>query len=176
MKFALIADPLSPIIRTVLGSMYFDAGMYEEAWRQWEDTLKFEPGFFVLYLWRSIWLIKFSRLDEAIRELRRGLVFSPGHTRLMGILGYVYAVKGETEEAKKILNELLKSRVKNFVAGESIASVYAGLKNSDKFFEYLDIAVREKTIGQYLLRYLCIFDSFRQDPRYAKTLREANIT
>jgi TolB-like protein/Tfp pilus assembly protein PilF len=175
MKIALRADPLSPIIRTVLGSMYLDAGMNEEAWNQWEDTLKFEPGFFVLYLWRSIWLIKFGKLDEAKKELRRGLVFSPGHSRLMGVLGYACAAKGETDEAKTILNELLKSRSENFVGGESIACVYAGLNDPDKFFEYLEIAVREKTVGQYLLRYLCIFDSFRQDPRYAKILRDANI-
>jgi len=66
-------------------------------------------------------------------------------------------------------------RKENFVSGECISFVFAGLNEPESFFEYLDIAVSEKTIGQYLLRYLPMFDAFRSDERFARILRKANL-
>ncbi|MDA4129803.1 MAG: tetratricopeptide repeat protein [Thaumarchaeota archaeon] len=175
MKKARDADPLSPIIMTVVGSVYFQAGKYEEAWKQWEDTLKVEPGFFVLYLWRAIFHIKFSRYDEAKRELTRGLTFSPGHTRLLGVLGYAHAKKNDTAAARDVLENLLEARESDFVAGESISFVYAGLGERESFIEWLSIAVKERTVSNYLLRSLPMFDPFREDPEFKKLLREAKI-
>jgi adenylate cyclase len=172
-KKALEADPLSPIIRTITGSMLFEAGRYDEAWEQFEDALKVDPDFIVLYLWRAVWYIKFSRFEEAKHELDKSLRIAPRHSRLLGAMGYVLAAKGETAEAKKILKNLLESE--SFVSGECIAFVYSGLKDADNFFKYLQIAVQERTVGQYLLRTLPLFDNFRKDPRYKELLHEAKI-
>ncbi|HYB04483.1 MAG TPA: adenylate/guanylate cyclase domain-containing protein, partial [Nitrososphaerales archaeon] len=171
MEKALAADPYSPIIRTVLGSTLFDASRYDDAWRVFEEALKVDPDFYVLYLWRSIWFVKFSRLEEAKREITKGVHLVPGHSRVLGVMGYILAAKGETAEARKILKELLES--KSFVSGECLAFVYAGLKERDKFFESLSIAVKDRTVPQYLLRRLPIFDEYRKDPRFEEILRRA---
>ncbi|MFI5422284.1 MAG: tetratricopeptide repeat protein, partial [Nitrososphaerales archaeon] len=175
MKKARLADPLSPIILTILGTAYFQAGNFEKAWEQWEETMKVEPDFFVLYLWRALYLIKFARYEEAKKELKRGLTFSPGHSRLLGVLGYALALNSETDLAMKILRDLLDKRTQGFVAGEAIAFVYAGLRNKEKFFEWLSIAVNEKTISPYLLRSLSLFDPFREESEFKLLLRQAKI-
>ena len=107
--------------------------------------------------------------------MKRGLVLSPGHTRLRGALGFALASKGETEDARKILDELLKLKTQSFVAGECISFVYAGLGDAERMCEYLEIAVRERTISQNLLRYQPVFDKYRKDERFWKILKKANI-
>jgi hypothetical protein len=57
--------------------------------------------------------------------------------------------------------QVLKSKALNFVADKRIAFVYFGLKDTNKFLEYLEIAVKEKTMGGYLLRYQPQFDDDR---------------
>ncbi|MDA4114057.1 MAG: tetratricopeptide repeat protein, partial [Thaumarchaeota archaeon] len=179
LKKALVADPLSPMIGAVLGSAYFSAGMLEEAWKQLEDTLKLEPGFWIPYFFRALWLIKLSRLDEAERELSRGLIFSPGHPELTSTLAYVHARKGKTADAKKVLGALLKTRREDrtgdFVSAKFIAIAYAGLHDTERSLEYLEVSVKEKTINTYSLLYYPQFDDFRADPRFKEILRQANI-
>jgi adenylate cyclase len=179
LKRALMADPLSPMIGTVLGSAYLGAGMYDEAWRQLEETVKLERGFWTAYLFRAQWLIKLARPDEAEIELSRGLLYSPGHPELTSSLAYVRARKGKTSEAKKVLRAFLKGRrgdgTGDFVSAKYIAIVYAGLRDAEKFLEYLEVAVKEKTINTYSLLYYPQFDDFRADPRFIGILRQANI-
>lgn len=171
MKKAHETDPLSPMINTMLGAYYLYAGKYEEAWKQLEDTLKTEPGFGALYFYRAIYLSKFSKWDEAIREMKKGIAFSTTNPHYKGLLGYLYASKGEAVEANRILSELLDSKARNhYVPAESIALIYAGLNAQDNFFEFMSKAVKEKTIAPMQLLFSPIFDRPRKDPRFSNLL------
>jgi hypothetical protein len=102
-----------------------------------------------------------------------------GHPELTSTLAYVHARKGKTAEAKKVLGALLKARrgdkTGDFVSAKFIAKAYAGLHDTERSLEYLEVSVKEKTINTYSLLYYPQFDDLRADPRFKEILRQANI-
>jgi tetratricopeptide (TPR) repeat protein len=94
---------------------------------------------------------------------------------ILSALGYAYAVSGNKEEARKIIIELKELSMRNWVWPYNIATIYAGLGDNDRAFEYLD---KEYAEGAYYLNYLKVdpeLDSLHSDPRFAILLRRVGF-
>jgi hypothetical protein len=63
-----------------------------------------------------------------------------------------------------------------FITGpETIATVYAGLGDRDKAFEWLEKAYQERSPRLTWLKVEPMLDSIRSDPRYADLLRRMGL-
>lgn len=98
---------------------------------------------------------------EAIAELRwaRG----EGARAALGLEGYVLARSGRSAEAQAILSDLLAGRKQSHGAF-GIALVYAGLRDYDHAFAWLERASHEGSMRVYIMDPL--FEDLQRDPRF----------
>lgn len=97
-----------------------------------------------------------GRFDEAIVELQKAVVGWGGEVFPTAALGHAYAVAGREAEAREVLDNLLARAKRDYASPYEIATVYAGLGDRDRAFEWLEKAYEERSNA--LARY-------RMDPR-----------
>lgn len=112
-----------------------------------------------------------SRADwpHAIAEFR--WADSVGAAYALAGLGYALGRGGKTKEAKSILDDLLAGRKESHGAF-GIATVYAGLRDYDKAFLWLDRAVDDNTVNAYIMHPM--YADLQRDPRFARITRRLN--
>ena len=134
------------------------------------------PNGWVAHYWLGVGLEGSGRPVEAIREYQRAVELAEGDSDATASLAYAYARTGNTAEAQKILNTFLEQSKTIYVSPYMIATVYAGLANKDKAFEYLEKAYQERSPDlPYFLRADLRMDTLRSDPRFEDLLRRMNF-
>jgi TolB-like protein/DNA-binding SARP family transcriptional activator len=98
---------------------------------------------------------------EAVAEFR--WAHEIGARSALGFLGYALARGGETDEARRILSDLQSGREISHGAF-GIAVVYAGLRDYDQAFAWLDKAADENSARVYLMDPM--FEDLHRDPRF----------
>jgi hypothetical protein len=74
------------------------------------------------------------------------------------------------------LAEFLKQSKTSYVSPYMIATVYAGLDDREKAFEYLEKAYQEKSPDiPYFLKADLRLDPLRSDPRFADLMRRVGL-
>jgi adenylate cyclase len=105
---------------------------------------------------------------EAIGELRWAMETSDARTAL-AFLGYALARGGRRAEAHGILADLLAGR-KHSHGAFGIALVYAGLRDYDRAFAWLEKAMEEGSWRPYIMDPL--FEDLHRDPRFDRILQK----
>ena len=78
-------------------------------------------------------------------------------------------------EAVAILDELFALSQKRYVSPASIATIYAGLGDRDRAFEWLDEAYRERSAYMVRLKTDPRLDRIRTDPRFRDLIRRGGL-
>jgi hypothetical protein len=94
----------------------------------------------------------------------------------LGFWGYALAVAGKRDQALAVVKELEQKYAAKEMDGVRIASVYIGLGDKDKAFEWLekDFQMRRPTLPE--MRLEMEFRSVRDDPRYKDLLRRMGLS
>jgi TolB-like protein len=95
---------------------------------------------------------------------------------LLAITGYAHGRAGHTAEAKKILQELEIQSRSRFVSLAGFATIYVGLNDREKAFEYLERARQDHESFLIFSRVDGLFDPIRSDPRFATLLNEIGLS
>jgi tetratricopeptide (TPR) repeat protein len=170
-------DPYTPSAVTVYNlakNLYFGRH-YKEAITEYQRAIKiYEPV--ILYIHADLGLAYvfagmgqkgIDELEFAHRNLKVMASFS-------GQLGYAYARQGRTEDANRILSELLGRSDLGDSLSTAIAQIYIGLGNRDRAFEWLNRAVMQRD-GNLFLKIDPIYDSLRGDSRFSSLLRSMSL-
>ncbi|MGI8897951.1 MAG: winged helix-turn-helix domain-containing tetratricopeptide repeat protein [Pyrinomonadaceae bacterium] len=173
-KRAQEIDPLSLIINTDVGEMYFFARQYDRAIEQCKKTLELDPEFNLAVRHLGWTYLQKGMHKEAIAELERSVSLSEGRRDSTALLGYAYAVAGKREEAKKVLAELKEIAKRSYVAPFELSLVYTGLNEKDQAFAWLEKAYDERSGSLILLNVDPASDGLRSDPRFADLVRRVN--
>jgi tetratricopeptide (TPR) repeat protein len=113
---------------------------------------------------------------HAIPEYQKAVELSQGDQDPTASLAHAYAATGRRAEAQKILHEFLRQSETGYVSPYMIATVYAGLGNKDKAFEYLEKAYQERSSDlPYFLKVDLRVDSLRSDPHFQDLMRRMNF-
>ena len=99
---------------------------------------------------------------QAIAEYQWAIANASGASG-PAFLAHALARAGQEKEARQILAELL-SQKKDSHGAFGVAIVYAGLREYDKAFHWLDKAADEQSITSYIAEPM--FDDLHSDPRY----------
>jgi hypothetical protein len=91
---------------------------------------------------------------------------------LLGTLGWVYAVSGRQETARKFLDMLMELRTRRYFDAYYIALIYAGLGEKDKAFEWLNKGFEERGSCLIWLKTDPSLKILRSDPRYRQILKK----
>jgi TolB-like protein/Flp pilus assembly protein TadD len=174
-KRAIELDPLSSEANTCLGIALLFGRRYDEALQQLRTTVEAEPDYWIAHLYFARALEKKGELSAAIAELKKTRLIEGAPAEVTSALGYAYAVSGNKAEAEKIILQLKEESQQFYVPAYSIATIYAGLGDKERAFEYLE---KEYANGAYYLNYLRVdpeLDGLRSDPRFADLLRRLRL-
>ena len=113
-----------------------------------------------------------NRPSDAIPEYHKAVELSQRDTDALAGLAHAFAVNGQRAQAKHILQALEQQSKNSYVSPYMIATIYAGLGDKDKAFEFLERAFQERSpdVAYFLAADLRI-DNLRSDPRFADLLR-----
>jgi tetratricopeptide (TPR) repeat protein len=113
--------------------------------------------------------------SEAIPEYQKAVALSEGDVDARAALAYAYGRSG-VPEAKDMLNQLLRESQDHYVPPYMIATVYAGLGQKEKAFEFLEKAYEEKSPDMlWELNSDLRVDTLRSDPRFRDLISRLRV-
>jgi TolB-like protein/Flp pilus assembly protein TadD len=138
-------DPLSPIIATQVGWIYFLMGRNEEAIAECRKVLESYPD----YLWAH-WLLGMactqeSRHGQAVAALGKACSLSGRNPAVLGCLAWAYGRAGEKAKALDLLAELTDIARRRYVSPVAFESAYIGLGDLDRQFDYIEKSYQERS-------------------------------
>ena len=172
---ALELDPLSLISNTDVGLGFLLARQYDQAIEQCQKSLEMDPNFIVAHEYLGRAYLEKSMFEESIAEFQKAITLSGGKTRFKAFLGNAYAASQRRGEALKLLHELQEFPTQRYVSSYDIATIYIGLGEKERAFEWLGKAYEERSCFLLWLKVDPIFDTLRSDPRFQDLLRRMNI-
>jgi TolB-like protein/tetratricopeptide (TPR) repeat protein len=158
-------DPLTLILHAAVARPYYNARRYPEAIAQSRKTLVLDSTYHRAHYWLGLSYEQLSRLADAIRELEYTVAQSP-ISLYRGALGHAYAIAGQRAKALQVLKELEARSDSSYVSPFDIATIFAGLGDRSKMFEYLEKAYQERVPYLVFLAVDPHFDAFHGDPRF----------
>jgi predicted Zn-dependent protease len=102
---------------------------------------------------------------------------SGGSPHLVVALAHAYAAVGRRAEATRILRDLERKSKQTSASPYTMATIYAGLGENDRAFEFLEKAYAEKSLGiPESLKSDFLLDNLRPDPRFQNLLQRIGLT
>ncbi len=142
LKRAVELDPLSLVINSNLGVAYIHAGSLDEAIAQLRKTVELDGTFYYAHYNLAQALELKGLIPEATAEYQKTMSMTEDPVPL-GMLGRLYALHGQKDEALKILQKLRENREQRYTAAYSLALVYLGLGDRDEALNWLEQGYRE---------------------------------
>ncbi len=176
-KRAKELDPISLIINTDVGLMFYLKRQYDEAIEQYLKTLEIDSSFSVAHFALGLAYEQKDQFPEAIAEFQKAITLSGGSTIMLAALGHAYAVAGKRAEAEKVFTELKALSKRRYVSPYSIATIYVGLGEKEQAFIWLQKAFEERSIWQIHLHLKVDprLDSLHSDPRFTALLKKIGL-
>jgi len=117
-----------------------------------------------------------GKLPEAIAAYQKAVELSNGDQDAKGSLAHAYAAIGNRVEAEKILRDLERRSKDSYVSPYALATIYAGLGEKDKAFQYLEKAFNERSLDiSWSLKADLRIDNLRSDPRFQDLAKRVQI-
>jgi tetratricopeptide (TPR) repeat protein len=168
-KQAIALDPLRANYQLALGYSLYFVGRYDEALAALEMAQELNPQLSSLHLTRGQILLLEGRPQEALAEIEKE---SGEWEKLSGESLAYYAV-GRRKESDTALKKLI-AKYQNDSAYQ-IAEAYAYRGETEKAFQWLDRAVKQRDPGASESKTNPLMKSLRSDPRFAKLLQKMHL-
>ena len=173
---AVDLEPFASILHINLALSLMYAGRYPDAEQEIRKTLDMEPGYSIAHYGHAQLLVRESKFDQAVAEMEYAVHAIPESSYFRAYLGYTLARAGKTQEARKILGELIEEARTKYVSWLGIAYVYAGLDEKDHSFAALELAYQQGDTRMDTLRARADLVPFwKADPRFANLLKKVGL-
>jgi tetratricopeptide (TPR) repeat protein len=117
-----------------------------------------------------------GKLTEAISEYEKPIEGSNGSQEPVVALAHADAATGEKAKAEKTLGDLRRKLKQTSASPYTMATIYAGLGENDKAFEFLEKAYSQKSFDILSLKSDLLLDNLRRDPRFQNLLHRIGLT
>jgi serine/threonine-protein kinase len=175
MERAYELDPLSLIINTLVGWVYYRVGDYDRAIRELCKTLEMDPNFVPAHLFLGWTYEQDRRFAEASAEYQQAIRISTANASAVAGLGRVYAATDRSEKAEEVLGELLDLSAQRFVSPYDIATLHAALGDNVRAFEWLNRACDQRSDMMVWLKIDPMLDRLRADSRFGELLQRVGL-
>jgi tetratricopeptide (TPR) repeat protein len=168
-KQAIVLDPLRANSYSAMGYLLYVAGRYDEAQDALQKALDLNPQAPLVHLNLGKILLAEGRPQQALAEMEK----EPTEwARLIGQV-LVYHALGRERDS----NTALAVLVAKYDADSAfqIAQAYAYRGESDKSFEWLERAYKQRDPGLTEIKGDPMFKNLRRDPRYTKLLQKMRL-
>ena len=171
-KRGIVLDPVSHRSYRNAGFIYYFSRQYEQALSLLikAQALNINPPDFS-FLLGDIYAER-GMYAESIAEF----VKSGDGPHALGHLGNAYARAGQAIAARRTISQLQDHVRKDGVGRYEIALVYAGLKNKNEAFQWLEEAYKAHDEGLTNLKIDPCLDPLRSDPRFEDLVRRVGLS
>jgi tetratricopeptide (TPR) repeat protein len=163
---AVALDPLRPISYSTLGYLLYVGGRYDEAKTALQKALDLNPQATYIYLTLDKILIAEKKPQQALAVIEKEPI---AWGKLVG-QALAYHALGRDQDSNAALAALIAKYGTD--GAYQIAQVYAYRGESDKSFEWLENAYKQRDPGLPEINSDPLFKNLRHDPRYAALLKK----
>lgn len=167
-------DPLYLRTGALEGQILFFAGKSDESLDRLNKTIDLNPNFWLSHLFISAVYIEKGMPGEAFAAAQKAGELS-GNSLSAAYRAYILAKWGKPEEARGMLDELLKLSNERYVPPYNLAIVYNGLGESDKAVDYLEKGFAEKNVLMVFLKVDPKWNNLRREPRFIALMKRMNF-
>lgn len=165
-KFVVDLPACQPGPRAGRRAAYLYSRQYEKAVEQFRKTLELDQAFITAHVFLGQAYEKMRLTAEAIVEFETAVELSQRHPAYLADLGHRYAVAGRREDALRIIDELIETSSRRYVAPRVVAEIHIGLGDLNQAFAWLDKALRQRNGWLIHFRDNPRYDPLRTDARY----------
>jgi serine/threonine protein kinase/tetratricopeptide (TPR) repeat protein len=169
-------DPLNPDASNFGAIVNYHLRNYTALTEVMRQFVKSNSNNWLGHYWLGVGYEGSGHMREAIPEYQKAVELSQGDQDPTAALAHAYAATGRRAEAQRTLREWQHQSESSYVSPYMIATVYAGLGDKDKAFEFLEKAYQSRSSDlPYFLRADLRMDSLRSDPRFQDLMRRMNF-
>ncbi len=174
-KRAYEIDPLSGVIASNVSRMYQLQNDHQASIENSLKIIELDSNFPLAYIDLGLSYLKQGRPSEGIANLEKAVELSNKGSVFLADLGFGYGIVGKRTEATAIAKELEERYARKEANGRNIATVYLGLGEKDKAFEWLEKDFQTHNGDLAVIRWRIMFEPLRDDPRYKNLLKRMNL-
>jgi len=156
-------DPLAVITNAEFGLYLWRAGRNDEAIQQFQKTLELDPNYAPSHSRLAMAYASKQQYSQAVAELKKGIALDKTPER-MWVLTDIYDKWGKRQEARAVLNELVRMSALRYTPPQVIAGLYARFGDQGAALEWLG-RVSENDMPDLSGPE---FDSLRSNPHFRK--------
>jgi DNA-binding winged helix-turn-helix (wHTH) protein/TolB-like protein/Tfp pilus assembly protein PilF len=168
-------DPASLQINEDLGVAYYYLRDFDQAIQQQHKTINLDSNYFFGYVRRGQAYLQKSMYKEAIDDLIKARTLSGNWPAAVAELGCAYAMAGQENKARVIINELNQRAKHEYIDPYLIALVQTSLGDNDAAIEWLTKAFEARSPWMAWLKVEPKFDRLRSDPRFVNLLHQVGL-
>jgi eukaryotic-like serine/threonine-protein kinase len=175
MERAHALDPLSRIIGTELGWIYYLQHRNDEAEAQIRRTLALDPNYPHGSLILGLVFIAKGRYAEAIHALRQAIELGGDYDLQYAALIIAHARAGDRANALRLMDELTERAKRGEFGAFTLAVGYGGLGETDRGIALLHQAVDERDIFMPEVFFDPLLDPLRKNPRFREVEKRMGV-
>ncbi len=172
-------DPLSPTVAGDLGYDYMGAHRYDDSINQCKKAIDLDPNAMWLHAMLAWAYARKGMHSQAIAEYEKmgpqAYAVSAENQLIVSGLGWVYAIAGRRKDAVRVREDFNKLSAGAYVDPIWVAAIYAGLRDKDRAFEFLEKSYRQHSGSMAFLKPDPFWDDLRSDRRYGDLLRRMGL-
>jgi len=166
---AVALDPLRTDSHSAMGYLLYVAGRYDEAQAALQKALDLNPQAAFVHLTLGKILIAEGKPQPALAEIEK----EPLEWGKLTGQALAYHALGREQDSNAALADLIAKYDTN--ADYQIAQVYAYRGESDKSFEWLERAYKQRDAGLADIKTDPLFKNLRHDPRFTEFLKKMRL-
>ena len=174
-KRAQELDPLSLIIKAMVGEKLFWAGKQDLGIEVLQKQIAIDPGFAMAHIKLADIYIRKGKLPEAIAEVEILHRQEGSGTYALDVLGLAYACAGRTNDAQKALSQMLELQRQGLDHRVTIALIQHKLGDDASALDSLEEALKERADGLENVHTDPLWKSLHSHPRVQAILKRMNL-
>jgi serine/threonine-protein kinase len=168
-------DPLSLIVSSNVGWVYYRARRNGEAIAEFERGLALDPTYLQSHMRLADAYLMAGRFDDAVAEGETVARLSSRSVADLMLLERTKLLAGRPNEFKRRLEDLIDLSSKGYASPAAIANAFFSVGRNDEGFLWLERAFTERTNNMAYLAVEPVYDGVREDPRFQALLRAINL-
>jgi TolB-like protein/Tfp pilus assembly protein PilF len=166
---AVALDPLRANSHLGMGYLLYMAGRFKEGKTSLEKSLDLNPQAAFAHANLSKILLAEGKPQQALAEIEK----ETNDWEKLTDQAMIYHALGREQDSNAVLAELVAKHRDD--SAYQIAEVYAFRSESDKSFEWLERAYKQRDAGLPDIKVDPVFSSLRRDPRFTKLLKKLRL-
>jgi len=98
--------------------------------------------------------------------LEKGRALAGDVPNILGAMGEIFALSGDTASARGILAELTARALDSYVPSTCFARVHSGLGEVERALDWLEKGCEQRELPMAMLKIHPVYDPLRDEPRF----------